>query len=216
MTRAGRENSAGPRAFIRDVGRDRAGDRDQRGVTGAGWARRKSPGKAALTTRTTMTTHPLHRNLATQHNPSGGFHVKSQRSNLECHRMVKAPPAEAPLAAVPPPGRPASQRHRVKVEVVMTQEPDLKPAAATRSPRSLHRRPLRTQEADDDHARGLRHRDRLSGVRRDDLVELVGARYWAPSRVRGALRKLVDEGRAHPLSHATHALPDASPTRSRR
>ncbi|MEA2480783.1 MAG: hypothetical protein QOJ07_2705, partial [Thermoleophilaceae bacterium] len=44
---------------------------------------------------------------------------------------------------------------------------------------------------------------------RDQLAELVGARYWGPGRFRAALGEAVDEGRAQRLSRNTYAPPDA-------
>jgi MFS family permease len=54
----------------------------------------------------------------------------------------------------------------------------------------------------DEIARALDERGPTS---RDELAELVGARYWGPGRFRAALREAVDEGRARRLSRATYA-----------
>jgi hypothetical protein len=47
--------------------------------------------------------------------------------------------------------------------------------------------------------------DERGPMRRDELADLVGARYWGPGRFRAALREAVDEGRAEHLSRATYA-----------
>jgi MFS family permease len=54
----------------------------------------------------------------------------------------------------------------------------------------------------DEIARALDERGPTS---RDELAELVGARYWGPGRFRAALREAVDEGRVQRLSRATYA-----------
>jgi hypothetical protein len=56
--------------------------------------------------------------------------------------------------------------------------------------------------------------DERGATDRDDLAELVGARYRGPERFRTALREAVDEGRAQRLSRSTYAPP--GPKGSRR
>jgi multidrug efflux pump subunit AcrA (membrane-fusion protein) len=46
---------------------------------------------------------------------------------------------------------------------------------------------------------------------RDQLAELVGARYWGPGRFRHALREALDEGRVRRLSRSTYAPTEQTP-----
>lgn len=58
--------------------------------------------------------------------------------------------------------------------------------------------------------------DERGATDRDDLAELVGARYWGPGRFREALREAVDEGSARRVSRSTYAPPEAGAARSTR
>jgi hypothetical protein len=57
--------------------------------------------------------------------------------------------------------------------------------------------------------------DEHGPTNRDDLTQLVGARYWGPGRFRDALREAVEEGRAQRLSRTTFAPADESARSSR-
>jgi hypothetical protein len=46
---------------------------------------------------------------------------------------------------------------------------------------------------------------------RDQLAQLVGARYWGPGRFRSALREALDEGRIRRLSRSTYAPAEQTP-----
>jgi hypothetical protein len=61
-------------------------------------------------------------------------------------------------------------------------------------------------------ARALQER---GPTERDELAELVGARYWGPGRFRVALREALEEGRVERLSRSTYAPAEGSPARTR-
>ena len=45
-------------------------------------------------------------------------------------------------------------------------------------------------------------------IRREELAEAVGARYWGPGRFRAALREAVEEGRARRVARNSYAPPE--------
>jgi MFS family permease len=65
--------------------------------------------------------------------------------------------------------------------------------------------PTAEQDSDREIDAITRALDDHGATDRDQLAELVGARYWGPGRFRAALREAVDEGRAQRLSRTTYA-----------
>jgi hypothetical protein len=65
--------------------------------------------------------------------------------------------------------------------------------------------PTAEQDLDREIAEIARALDERGPTDRDQLAELVGARYWGPGRFRAALDEAVDEGRAQRLSRTTYA-----------
>ena len=51
-------------------------------------------------------------------------------------------------------------------------------------------------------------------IRREELAEAVGARYWGPGRFRAALREAVEEGRARRVARNSYAPPEDPALRS--
>jgi hypothetical protein len=65
--------------------------------------------------------------------------------------------------------------------------------------------PTAEQDLDREIAAIARALDERGPTDREQLAELIGARYWGPGRFRAALGEAVDEGRAHRLSRNTYA-----------
>jgi MFS family permease len=69
--------------------------------------------------------------------------------------------------------------------------------------------PTAEQDLDREISLISRALDERGPTDRDDLAELVGARYWGPGRFRDALHEAEDEGRVRRLSRTTYAPPEA-------
>ncbi|MGN6871204.1 MAG: MFS transporter [Solirubrobacteraceae bacterium] len=76
--------------------------------------------------------------------------------------------------------------------------------------------PTAEQDLDREIDELTRALDERGPTDRDDLAELVGARYWGPGRFRDALHEAEEEGRVQRLSRTTYAPSERVPARSGR
>jgi hypothetical protein len=72
--------------------------------------------------------------------------------------------------------------------------------------------PTAEQDLDREIATLARALEERGATDRDQLADLVGARYWGPGRFRAALREAVHEGRARHLSGDTYGPPERTPS----
>jgi len=76
--------------------------------------------------------------------------------------------------------------------------------------------PTAEQDLDREIASIARALDERGPTDRDDLADVLGARFWGPGRFRAALREAEEEGHARRLSRTTYATPDPTPPGKRR
>jgi MFS family permease len=160
------------------------------------------------------------------------FGVRAERTPLESIArpitVADAGPAAAAPSMEPPAAEPHPRDERIRRRLARQQRRRREgarrllpgPGPTLYSPGMVGTAsrwsPTAEQDLDreiDEIARALDERGPTS---REELAELVGARYWGPGRFRAALREAVDEGRARRLSRATYAPAHAAPTVRRR